>query len=235
MWSSEVLRPKPHNKPRIHPCFQQLHSSVRTGNLETCLRLLSLGAQANFFHPVSFKSHKDISKFSVVVNLMFKQHIRYSNYTNTETEKKKKCLVGISKLVYQRTDLSLRYLLSELNINQMCKYCVLHGSIDRFLHVDPPLRWNKILFCFLCCSFHALHSRSCALLSLTELLQWMSFVFFRRKEILHYMWQLKQASCYRQSCSLCMEQIPEHLIVLGRLLLTTPGERDADLRDQYKD
>uniref|UniRef100_A0A3P9PDV9 G protein-coupled receptor kinase interacting ArfGAP 2b n=1 Tax=Poecilia reticulata TaxID=8081 RepID=A0A3P9PDV9_POERE len=29
----------------------QLHSSVRTGNLETCLRLLSLGAQANFFHP----------------------------------------------------------------------------------------------------------------------------------------------------------------------------------------
>lgn len=31
---------------------QQLHSSVRTGNLETCLRLLSLGAQANFFHPV---------------------------------------------------------------------------------------------------------------------------------------------------------------------------------------
>lgn len=30
---------------------QQLHSSVRTGNLETCLRLLSLGAQANFFHP----------------------------------------------------------------------------------------------------------------------------------------------------------------------------------------
>ncbi|KAG7273140.1 hypothetical protein CRUP_034538 [Coryphaenoides rupestris] len=24
---------------------------VRTGNLETCLRLLSLGAQANFFHP----------------------------------------------------------------------------------------------------------------------------------------------------------------------------------------
>ncbi|XP_036817988.1 ARF GTPase-activating protein GIT1 isoform X5 [Oncorhynchus mykiss] len=30
---------------------QQLHSSVRTGSLETCLRLLSLGAQANFFHP----------------------------------------------------------------------------------------------------------------------------------------------------------------------------------------
>ncbi|KAI3354616.1 hypothetical protein L3Q82_019120 [Scortum barcoo] len=31
---------------------KQLHSSVRTGSLETCLRLLSLGAQANFFHPV---------------------------------------------------------------------------------------------------------------------------------------------------------------------------------------
>jgi len=30
---------------------QQLHSSVRTGNLETCLRLLSLGARANYFHP----------------------------------------------------------------------------------------------------------------------------------------------------------------------------------------
>ncbi|XP_017564794.1 ARF GTPase-activating protein GIT2a isoform X9 [Pygocentrus nattereri] len=30
---------------------KQLHSSVRTGNLDTCLRLLSLGAQANFFHP----------------------------------------------------------------------------------------------------------------------------------------------------------------------------------------
>jgi len=33
--------------------LQQLHSSVRTGNLETCLRLLSLGARANYFHPVS--------------------------------------------------------------------------------------------------------------------------------------------------------------------------------------
>ncbi|KAM4049490.1 ARF GTPase-activating protein GIT2 isoform 3-T3 [Anomaloglossus baeobatrachus] len=30
---------------------KQLHSSVRTGNLETCLRLLSLGAQAHFFNP----------------------------------------------------------------------------------------------------------------------------------------------------------------------------------------
>ncbi|XP_035381760.1 ARF GTPase-activating protein GIT2a isoform X2 [Electrophorus electricus] len=30
---------------------KQLHSSVRTGNLETTLRLLSLGAHANFFHP----------------------------------------------------------------------------------------------------------------------------------------------------------------------------------------
>uniref|UniRef100_A0A670ZLF8 GIT ArfGAP 1 n=1 Tax=Pseudonaja textilis TaxID=8673 RepID=A0A670ZLF8_PSETE len=35
----------------LFPSRQQLHSSVRTGNLETCLRLLSLGAQANFFHP----------------------------------------------------------------------------------------------------------------------------------------------------------------------------------------
>ncbi|XP_051973589.1 ARF GTPase-activating protein GIT2b isoform X1 [Xyrauchen texanus] len=30
---------------------KQLHASVRTGNLETCLRLISLGAQANYFHP----------------------------------------------------------------------------------------------------------------------------------------------------------------------------------------
>ncbi|XP_078729734.1 ARF GTPase-activating protein GIT2 isoform X4 [Lampetra fluviatilis] len=30
---------------------RQLHSSVRTGNLETSLRLLSLGAQANYFNP----------------------------------------------------------------------------------------------------------------------------------------------------------------------------------------
>ncbi|KAK2562229.1 ARF GTPase-activating protein GIT2 [Acropora cervicornis] len=30
---------------------QQLHSSVRTGNLETCLRLLSLGARANYYYP----------------------------------------------------------------------------------------------------------------------------------------------------------------------------------------
>lgn len=42
----------PHTFNRFPPP-QQLHSSVRTGNLETCLRLLSLGAQANFFHPVS--------------------------------------------------------------------------------------------------------------------------------------------------------------------------------------
>uniref|UniRef100_A0A3B5KQ84 G protein-coupled receptor kinase interacting ArfGAP 1 n=1 Tax=Xiphophorus couchianus TaxID=32473 RepID=A0A3B5KQ84_9TELE len=34
---------------------KQLHSSVRTGSLETCLRLLSLGAQANFFHPLQEK------------------------------------------------------------------------------------------------------------------------------------------------------------------------------------
>ncbi|CAG2227069.1 GIT2 [Mytilus edulis] len=31
--------------------FQQLHSSVRTSNLETCLRLLSKGADPNYFHP----------------------------------------------------------------------------------------------------------------------------------------------------------------------------------------
>lgn len=46
---------------------QQLHSSVRTGNLETCLRLLSLGAQANFFHPVSWAKKKKVIQKSNVV------------------------------------------------------------------------------------------------------------------------------------------------------------------------
>jgi len=32
---------------------KQLHSSVRTANLDTSLRLLSLGAHANYFHHVS--------------------------------------------------------------------------------------------------------------------------------------------------------------------------------------
>lgn len=57
---------------------QQLHSSVRTGNLETCLRLLTLGAQANFFHPVRPSVFKSIISvfcmcffFSVKFWLMF--------------------------------------------------------------------------------------------------------------------------------------------------------------------
>ena len=33
--------------------LKQLHSSVRTGNLETSLRLLSLGADPNYFHTVN--------------------------------------------------------------------------------------------------------------------------------------------------------------------------------------
>lgn len=32
--------------------FQELHSSVRTNNVETCLRLLSKGADPNYFHLV---------------------------------------------------------------------------------------------------------------------------------------------------------------------------------------
>ena len=32
---------------------QELHSSVRTNNVETCLRLLSKGADPNYFHRVS--------------------------------------------------------------------------------------------------------------------------------------------------------------------------------------
>lgn len=48
---------------------QQLHSSVRTGNLETCLRLLTLGAQANFFHPVRPSVFKSI--ISVFLHVFF--------------------------------------------------------------------------------------------------------------------------------------------------------------------
>lgn len=33
---------------------QQLHSSVRTANLETSLRLLAQGADPNYFHEVSY-------------------------------------------------------------------------------------------------------------------------------------------------------------------------------------
>lgn len=32
---------------------QQLHSSVRTSNLETSLRILAQGADSNYYHPVS--------------------------------------------------------------------------------------------------------------------------------------------------------------------------------------
>lgn len=46
---------------------QQLHSSVRTGNLETCLRLLSLGAQANFFHQVAWAKKKKAKQKSIIV------------------------------------------------------------------------------------------------------------------------------------------------------------------------
>lgn len=37
---------------------QQLHSSVRTSNLETSLRILAQGADSNYYHPVNnnFKS-----------------------------------------------------------------------------------------------------------------------------------------------------------------------------------
>ncbi|XP_064612135.1 ARF GTPase-activating protein GIT2-like [Liolophura sinensis] len=44
-----------HNKDLEHNSVEdlsmQLHSSVRTGNLETCMRLLSKGADPNYFHP----------------------------------------------------------------------------------------------------------------------------------------------------------------------------------------
>ena len=37
----------------LDACPQELHSSVRTNNVETCLRLLSKGADPNYFHRVS--------------------------------------------------------------------------------------------------------------------------------------------------------------------------------------
>lgn len=36
---------------------QQLHSSVRTGNLETSLRLLAQGADPNYYHEVTTSSN----------------------------------------------------------------------------------------------------------------------------------------------------------------------------------
>ncbi|XP_033628480.1 ARF GTPase-activating protein GIT2-like isoform X2 [Asterias rubens] len=45
-----VHRLKDEDGSNVKDLSKQLHSSVRTGNLETCLRLLSLGAQANFYH-----------------------------------------------------------------------------------------------------------------------------------------------------------------------------------------
>lgn len=40
---------------------------MRTGSLETCLRLLSLGAQANFFHPV--RKEKNLTHSNSVIQL----------------------------------------------------------------------------------------------------------------------------------------------------------------------
>lgn len=53
--------------------FQQLHSSVRTNNLETCLRLLSKGADPNYFHPVSefFKYMYFLSCFLCSISFNF--------------------------------------------------------------------------------------------------------------------------------------------------------------------
>lgn len=45
-----VHRLKDGDEATVKDLSRQLHSSVRTGNLETCLRLLSLGGLANFYH-----------------------------------------------------------------------------------------------------------------------------------------------------------------------------------------
>lgn len=48
------LLPRPPQKDganSLDDISKQLHASVRTGNLETCLRLLSLGANPNYVHP----------------------------------------------------------------------------------------------------------------------------------------------------------------------------------------
>ncbi|CAB1347681.1 unnamed protein product [Coregonus sp. 'balchen'] len=50
---------------------KQLHSSVRTGSLETCLRLLSLGAQANFFHPVELAERLVECQYELTDRLAF--------------------------------------------------------------------------------------------------------------------------------------------------------------------
>lgn len=48
-----VHRPSKDEEPSEEDLSKQLHSSVRTGNLETSLRLLAQGAQPGFLHPVS--------------------------------------------------------------------------------------------------------------------------------------------------------------------------------------
>lgn len=47
-----IYRPNKDDKQTVEgDISKQLHSCVRTANLETCLKLLSLGADPNFFHP----------------------------------------------------------------------------------------------------------------------------------------------------------------------------------------
>jgi G protein-coupled receptor kinase interacting protein 2 len=41
---------KEHDQLPTDDLSQQLHASVRTGNLETSLRLIALGAEVNYFH-----------------------------------------------------------------------------------------------------------------------------------------------------------------------------------------
>lgn len=43
---------------------QQLHSSVRTNNLETSLRLLVQGADPNYYHEVSYTNHYKFRQLS---------------------------------------------------------------------------------------------------------------------------------------------------------------------------
>lgn len=48
---------------------QQLHSSVRTSNLETSLRILAQGADANYYHPVC--KHIIFSHIIIIFYFMF--------------------------------------------------------------------------------------------------------------------------------------------------------------------
>lgn len=55
-----ILRPSKEECCTEEELSRQLHSSVRTSNLETSLRLLAQGANPNYFYKVYFSTYSSI-------------------------------------------------------------------------------------------------------------------------------------------------------------------------------